>query len=65
MPDPNFNPEVYVAALKRERAAVAQGNYSDDRKAVQTRRLSEIDDEIRKYGGEDEAPKRRERAVNV
>lgn len=63
--DPTFHPEVYVAALKRERAAVAQGNY-EGREAVQTRRLGEIDAEISKHGGEDEAaPKRRERVVNV
>jgi len=60
--DKTFDPEVYVAALKRERASIEPKPYSGaGGKDLKARRLKEIDDELAQY---DKGAGQRERAVN-
>lgn len=58
------NPDVRIAALKREREALANKPYATgDPQATKDRRLSEIDTELDKLGAGPDKPARRERAV--
>lgn len=66
MSDPSFDPQAYVAALKREREGLERQEYPKDREHIKERRLAEIDDQIKQYDDSAErgpARGRRQRAV--